>query len=226
LIKIPFQQAKLPFGSNIGFDGSLYNSGTPATDNHDLIKGFQKFQGQAGQTFNVDGIAVTQDYFMETLNSNRFGGMFGLLEKSAKASAQRVKTGEWWATETWNTGDDENLVFHTRHYKESDVFGGYAHQSWAVNWALIPTEQQTRQQQTGQKTNRVIVVFHSQKDKPGIARRIINIVKWASENKECADAFRDAGATPIAEQLDNVFITENIFRTYAVGRSKYFGLAK
>jgi hypothetical protein len=196
-----------PFGSNIGFDGSLYNSGTPATDNHDLIKGFQKFQGAAGQTFKVDGIAVTQDYFLETLNSNRFGGIFGLLEKSARAS-KGTYLGTTYGYQDLNGRVTGNLDRAGAFQMQSETHGQinqvnwYAidDSSWAVNWAMIPTEQQDNYPKVANATSEEQSRFNSVWD--AMKKRLTKACVDALGGQEAVDKALKDFAVSISTSLE------------------------
>jgi hypothetical protein len=132
-----------PFGGSIGFDGYLYGSGTTTTDNNDLIKGFQKFQGAAGQTYTMDGIAITQEHFLEVFNSARFGGMLGLAELSARLSGQ-IRVFDKQSGKTIGIYDDDSKIppGGQTGIGQGELGKEFLHTNWAINWALIPTGQQ------------------------------------------------------------------------------------
>ncbi len=131
-----------PTGNSIGFDPLLYgNFGYPSTEG-DLIGGFPKFTGTQGESYTFNGIRVPQSFAEDMILSAGNGGIFGLLERSARLSATRVKLGAWWRTWTFDLRDSEGSIIggNTVTHKLYDVYGGYASNSWAVNWSFFQTK--------------------------------------------------------------------------------------
>lgn len=161
-----------PLGGNAGMSNpyveeepSQPGGGCPECNNQGIQPTDEwSTRGANGQrvSYSLDGIRISAALAQSILESGMVGGQFGLLEQQARRSAQAPqKIGEWWRTTTWSTSSDTEVHTFTNQSKLSDV---YADSSWAINWAMIPAEQQTKQYVTYKRKKYEVIADTYKKD--------------------------------------------------------------
>ena len=128
------------------------------------------------------------------------GGEFSILEARARLSVPKLSH---YSVGDKNYGNDFGKAWSeaeethgtlTRNWLVSD--------NWAFDWSLISRQQEKKP---------VNIVSLSTETNTTV-KKIIDIVRYAVDHKECADAFKAIGIPSIWEQLDNLtIVTQGVF---------------
>lgn len=92
-----------------------------------------------GRSYYMDGMPVSESYFMTWINSGLIGGAFGLLEMSARMSIPRLQSYDWSVNsdgKTYNYGRDAEMAFTMR----QELHGSLTlTRNWVINnsWAQV-----------------------------------------------------------------------------------------
>ncbi len=156
-----------------------------------------------GQTiYAIDGQVVPQSTFFEAINSGAVGGALRLLETTARLSARfagyslRFGNGD-----TQFAGNDLNTAIGQMEGGETLVRNWFVSDGWAVSGLIA-----------GGDDNYNPRFIQRLEGEEGVVKRILDIAYFARDSKECADAFKAVGATPVSEQIKNTtIVTEGVF---------------
>jgi len=198
---VSYYEPPPPNEGAIDFGGAGYNGGGS------LYNGLP-----GGRQYTVDGIGVSEAYFMMQIDFAMVGGAFGLLAMSARMSAAQfagysVRTNH--GTIERNYGNDLNRA--AGEALESNTMTVYRNfrinGSWSIVASLIPPALEDRVLRWG--------TTYAPDVEKTLPSRIDAILKDPKiQSPECTKAFEAIGATPIIDQLlaSNItFVSESAF---------------
>ena len=134
-----------PTGNSIGFDAYEYGNFGYSPPPEDLFGGFPRFTGPAGETYSLNGIRIPREYAVDlATSSDLYGGVFGLLERSARRSAMvtvATRNGDW----RRNYENQSAIPANNRvGIAQGELVAYYTHNNWAINWSLFGSLRQTQ----------------------------------------------------------------------------------
>ena len=201
-----------PLGRNIASAGSYITLDTnpPSGDGGSGVNMFGSGEGYrpGQQSYRIDGQAVPASRFMEEMNTGLIGGMFRLIELSARMSVRNYsvrKVGENGRMYERFYATRGEAAAVARSFGQNTIYRNI--ETWTVASVLTP----------GGQDEFKFSLWYSEdseldKDLKGRIGKVLFDPKASSD--ECTKAFQAVGATPIKDQLAQhnlIFVSQAVF---------------